>query len=140
MAQKKHYYYDKEQFVDKNGKLLFLMEKYPDEYNKDVYLMADIYNDQKIYYYLSELTPVLDTYKYFVDTMCEEMDFSHRSPTGFSKALRTIVIHRCLTESYKNIKKEYLPSVENLANVFNITYQAMLTADKKAYQSELSCV
>jgi hypothetical protein len=140
MANKKHYHYDKEQFVDREGMLFFLMNTSTLDYDKLAYHMVDIFNTPQTFTSLYFFSPVTDTYKSFVDAMCEEMDFSHRSPTGFSKELRTIVIHRCLNEAYKSINKEYLPTVENLASVFNITYQAMLTADKKAQERELSCV
>lgn len=140
MAQKKHYHYDKPQFVDKEGRLFFLMNESPLDYEKTCYHMVDIFNDPFVFSSLDFFSPVLDTYKHIVEAMCEELDVSHRSPTGFTKGIRTIVIHKCLNDSYKLVDNEYLPSQENLAKVFDITYQAMITADKKAFQNEMEFV
>lgn len=133
MAQKKHYYYDKPQFVDKEGRLFFLMNESPLDYEKIAYHMVDIFNNPFSFTTLDFFSPVLDTYKHIVDQKCEEMDFSHRSPTGFSKSIRNEVIHNCLIGGYKNINKEYKPSVENLAEVFQITGSTLFNTEKKYF-------
>lgn len=138
MAQKKHYYYDKSQFVDKEGRLFFLMNQSPLDYDKIAYHMVDIFNDPFIFTSLDFFSPVLDTYKHIVDAKCEEMDFSHRSPTGFLKNIRNEVIHACLIGAYKSVKDEYKPSVESLGTVFRVSHANIIQIEKRHF-SEVQC-
>lgn len=134
MANKKHYHYDKEQFVDREGKLYFLITKYPDETGTEVYLLVDIYDQPRIYFTLMNLTPVLDTYKFFVLEQCRLMDVGHNNPLGFSKSVRNEVIHNCLTKAYKSVKEEHRPSVENLGEVFKMSQPAVFNTMKRHFQ------
>jgi hypothetical protein len=138
MAQKKHYHYDKPQFVDKEGRLFFLMNESPLDYEKTCYQMVDIFNDPHAFSSLDFFSPVLDTYKHIVEAMCEELDVSHRSPTGFTKEIRNEVIHTCLYESYKLVKDEFKPSIECLGAVFG-TSHANITQTEKRYYGEAKC-
>lgn len=133
MAQKKHYHYDKPQFVDKEGRLFFLMNESPLDYEKTCYHMVDIFNDPHAFTSLDFFSPVLDTYKHIVDAMCEELDVSHRSPTGFTKEIRNKVIYKCLHESYKSVKEELRPSVESLGKVFQIAPPTIINTIKRHF-------
>jgi len=136
MANKKHYHYDKEQFVDREGRLLFLIRTSSLDYDKTAYHLVDIFNEPHIFSNVkfAELEKVTDTYKFFVDSKCEEMDFSHRKPTGLLKENRNEVIHKCLTEAYKSIREDSKPTIDNLAEVFQITRQTLIGTENNNYK------
>ncbi len=131
-VKKRNFYYDKDQYRDKEGNLLFFEEVLSYEGDDDnVNLFIDCYNHRKIYSTIDEdIVPVVLTMKKIVEKCCEFWDVSHNNPKGFSVERRNEVIHLILNEGYKDISKDNRPTNNNIGEIFGISEFNVSNMDK----------
>ncbi len=129
--KKKIYHYDKPQYIDKEGNLLFLDDVVSYENTHKVNLFLDCYNRKHLYSVANkDVVPVLDTFKYIVESVCGYYGFGHNSPKGFSVENRTIAIYLCINHCYQKVNKESKPTIECLADIFGIKHNTLLNMHK----------
>lgn len=133
-VKKKVSYYDKEQYRDQQGNLLFFRKHHVVGGITNVYSMLNIYDEEVVFISVNEapkeLTKVQYTYKDIVDAVCRYYDFSHRKPKGFSVEIRCQAINLCMNYAYSEICKEGKPTIQNLGDIFGLSVANLINMDR----------
>lgn len=132
-VKKKVYHHDKPQYRDADNNIIFLIDKAFYNYCHEVFIFEDYYGSKFVYNELTQQVGLIkDSWPKIIEAFNKFKDFiPGKNPKSYPVNIRTQAINLCSSMGYSQINSNNRPTLQSLADIFNISHTSLLNNAKR---------